>query len=235
MPLKLICFDAAGTLFDTGRPVGEIYAEFARRYGMAVSSADLRRRFRGCFASSPPLAFPDAPPDTIAELEFNWWKDLVRRIFEPYGRFEKFNEYFAALFEHFRQPATWVLYPETARTLAALKGAGFSLAVITNFDSRVLGILEGLGIASYFDSAFLSSRVGHAKPDPEIFRRALGRYAAAPGEAIHIGDSPSHDAAGAKAAGLNAVLIDRSGKHRADGYLRIESLDEVLALIERLR
>lgn len=231
MPFKAIFFDAAGTLFTTNRPVGEIYASFARQYGLEVSTAELTQRFRTCFSSSPPLAFPDASPDAIAELEYNWWKNLVRRIFEPYGGFPRFDDYFAALFAHFSKPRTWALYPETAETLAALKGTGLTLAVITNFDSRVLGILEGLGISCCFDSILLSSRVGYAKPAREIFLRALDVYNLRPEDALHIGDSPSHDVAGASAAGLKAVLVDRGEKHTTEPYLRIQNLKEVLSLI----
>lgn len=233
MPLKAIFFDAAGTLFKTTQPVGEIYASFARRYGMEVSTADLADRFRTCFASSPPLAFPNALPGEIPQMEYNWWKELVQSIFEPYGDFARFNEYFSALFEHFSKPQSWVLYPETAETLALLKRTGLTLAVITNFDSRVLGILEGLGISSCFDSILLSSRVGYAKPAREIFQTALNRYKLSPKDALHIGDSPLHDVAGASAVGLKAILIDRREKYTTEVYLRIQNLKEVLSLVRQ--
>jgi putative hydrolase of the HAD superfamily len=233
MPFKAIFFDAAGTLFTTQRPVGEIYASLARQHGHEVSSAELSLRFRDCFSSSPPLAFPNAAPDAIAALEYSWWKKLVQRIFEPYAAFPRFDEYFAALFTHFSKPESWILYPETAETLQTLKSTGLTLAVITNFDSRVLNILEGLGVLSCFDSVLLSSRVGYAKPAREIFQKALSIYGLSPEDALHIGDSPAHDVAGARAAGLTAVLVDRRRKYTTDSYTRVDTLDQVLSLIQQ--
>jgi putative hydrolase of the HAD superfamily len=49
------------------------------------------------------------------------------------------------------------------------------------------------------------------KPDPRIFRRALERLGAEPSEALHVGDSPEHDLAGARAVGIAALLVDRRG------------------------
>jgi len=231
MAFKAIFFDAAGTLFTTQRPVGEIYASLARQYGHQVSPAELSQRFRACFSAAPPLAFPNASPDALGELEYNWWKELVQKIFAPYAAFPGFDDYFQALFTHFSKPESWVLYPETAETLQTLKRRGLTLAVITNFDSRVLGILEGLGVSSCFDSILVSSRVGYAKPAREIFQKALSIYGLSPQDALHIGDSPTHDVAGARAAGLAAVLVDHGEKLATGAYTRIKNLKEVLDLI----
>ncbi|MEE9549530.1 MAG: hydrolase, partial [Candidatus Binatia bacterium] len=101
MALKAIFFDAAGTLFTSVRPVGESYALIAKRYGMEVSGTETARRFRSCFSSASPLAFPGATGEQIKELERSWWKELVQRIFEPSGPFVRFDEYFSELFGYF--------------------------------------------------------------------------------------------------------------------------------------
>jgi putative hydrolase of the HAD superfamily len=56
-----------------------------------------------------------------------------------------------------------------------------------------------------------SATVGARKPDPEIFRAALEAAGCGAGEALHVGDSGEEDIAGARAAGIRAVLIDRRG------------------------
>ncbi len=234
MALKAIFFDAAGTLIKTIRPVAEIYASFARQYGVEISTPELAGRFRSCFSSAPPLAFPDVSTEEIPQFERQWWQNLVREIFAPYGHFARFDAYFTALFEHFSKPQTWMLYPETAETLRALKQTDLTLAVITNFDSRVLGILEGLGVSSCFDSVSLSSRVGYAKPAREIFQAALGLHCLHAEEAMHVGDSPLHDAAGATAAGLRAVLVDRNHQHPGNSYIRVQNLKEICSLLTDL-
>jgi putative hydrolase of the HAD superfamily len=232
--LKAVFFDAAGTLIETARPVGAVYASMARRYGMEVPIPELAARFRACFASASPLAFPDAPSDEIATLERRWWNNLVQAIFEPYGQFTRFDDYFSSLFEHFSNPHAWRLYPETEATLVALKRAGFTLGVVTNFDSRVLGILEGLGIASCFDSISLSSRVGYAKPAPEIFHAALALHGLEAEQAMHVGDSLLHDVQGAAAAGIKAVLVDRRQRGGAGAHFRVQSLAQVIPVVSGL-
>ena len=234
MSLKAVFFDAAGTLIKTTKPVGESYARLANKYGVEASPEEIRERFRSCFAAAPPLAFPGAEAGEIKALERQWWKDLVRRIFEPYGEFPGFDGYFSELFGYFSRPDAWMLYPETAETLSLLRERGFILDVISNFDSRLLAILDGLGISSGFDSVVISSRVGYAKPAPEIFHAALGLHGLKAEEALHVGDSLDKDAAGASRAGLTGVLLDRSGKGASNSFPRARSLREIVPLVERI-
>jgi len=232
MAIRAIFFDAAGTLIKTARPVGESYASLARKYGMGVVAEEITARFRACFSSAPPLAFPGARPEELPTLERHWWKDLVRRVFEPYGPFGDFDDYFSDLFRYFSRADSWALYPETVETLAALRERGMVLDVVSNFDSRLFGILEGLGIASYFDSVIISSHAGYAKPAPEIFHKALRLHQLRAQEAAHVGDSPEKDAAGASEAGLIAILVDRHGGITGDAFPSIRNLKEILGLLE---
>ena len=235
MSFKTIFFDAAGTLMKTVRPVGESYALLAKRHGMDVSPTAIAGRFRACFSSATPLAFPNAQPKDLQTLERAWWKELVRRVFEPYGRFARFDDYFAELFAYFSRAESWCLYPETLETLAALRKRGLTLAVISNFDSRLFNILKGLGVASRFDSVVISSHTGYAKPAPEIFHRALAFCRAEAEEAIHVGDSPDKDAAGATNAGLTGVLLDRNARVKSDSFPRVQNLAGLLPLIDNGR
>lgn len=234
MPLKAVLFDAAGTLINTAKPVGESYAQLAKRYGVEIPAEEIRERFRSCFASAPPLAFPGAEAGEIKELERQWWKDLVRRIFEPYGPFPRFEGYFSELFKYFSRAEAWTLYPETLETLSLLRERGLILDVVSNFDSRLFSILDGLGIASAFDSVVISSHVGYAKPAPEIFQAALGLHGLKAEEALHVGDSLDKDAAGASGAGLTGVLLDRSGKNDSVPFPRARGLTEIVSLVEKI-
>jgi len=230
--IEAVYFDAAGTVIKPARRVGESYSMIAAEHGKTVSPSDLFDRFRICFDGAPRLAFPDAAPDEIDQLERDWWKTLVGRVFEPWVPFETFDEYFDDLFAYFAEPSAWALYPEVLDTLSALRQRGVTLAVISNFDSRLVHILDGLGAGSWFADVFVSSRVGYAKPDRQIFAAALGRHGLAAGNVIHVGDSEANDFHGAQNAGLKALLIDRSRPTDGTAPDRIASLSEIIARVD---
>jgi len=232
MVIQAVFFDAAGTLIKPVRRVGESYARFAQNFGMDVAPAQLSERFRLCFETSPPLAFPGATSAQLGALERDWWKNLVRRVFEPWEPFAKFDDCFAELFDYFARPDSWALYPEVLTTLAALKARGLKLSVISNFDSRLAGILAGLGAGPWFEEIFISSRAGHAKPDRRIFAAALERHGLKPENAAHVGDSEEKDWRGANAAGLRGILIDRNGQSASGSSPRVADLREILPLLD---
>jgi putative hydrolase of the HAD superfamily len=232
MAIKAIFFDAAGTLIKPARQVGETYAVLAQKYGVEPSAAEITERFRLCFHSAPPLAFPGTPAARIEDLERAWWRELVRRVFEPWDGVQRFDDYFAELFAYFAQPDAWALYPEVAETLPVLERRGLVLSVISNFDSRLIGILQGLGAAHWFEHIFVSSRVGYAKPDRQIFHTALERHSLEAGDALHVGDSEEKDLLGANRAGLKGVLVKRNGAGNSNLSPRITSLRSIPSLLD---
>jgi putative hydrolase of the HAD superfamily len=226
MAIEAVLFDAAGTLIKTARSVGESYATLAKKHGVEVAPADLAPRFRASFDRFAPLAFPAAETANVPALERAWWKRVVEDVFAPFGPFADFDAYFEELFAHFAQPGSWVPYPEVRETLAALRERGIGRAVVSNFDSRLITILDGLGLAPCFDEIFVSSSVGYAKPDPRVFEFVLNTRRLAPQNVLHVGDSISNDLEGAAAAGIKGLLVDRNGTHQNRAC--IGSLREIL-------
>ncbi len=231
MIIKAVFFDAVGTLIKPARRVGESYALLAEKYGLNVAPSELTERFRRCFDTAPPLAFPGASRSHLSALEREWWRNLVLRVFAQWGRFDRFDDYFSELFEYFAGAAAWTLYPEVPATLAALRERGVILGVISNFDSRLHRILTGLGIAHCFNGVFVSSAVGHAKPDPRIFQAALLKHGLDAADAVHIGDSETNDLRGASSVGLKAILVDRSRQPASPGIPCVASLNQIFPLL----
>jgi putative hydrolase of the HAD superfamily len=95
--------------------------------------------------------------------------------------------------------------------LGELGELGVARVVVSNWDVSLRDVLDRTGLAPLLDGIVISAEVGVAKPDPAIFERALAVAGARPGEALHVGDTPEADVAGALAAGLRAVHLDRSG------------------------
>ncbi len=233
--IEAVFFDAAGTLIAVNGSVGGIYARLAQAHGKTIAVADLEAGFGRAFAAAPPMAFPGAAAGEIPALEKQWWRDLVFQVFSPLGSFPAFDAYFEELYDFFAQPRAWRLYPDTRPSLEALHARGIRLGVISNFDSRLFGLLDGLGIARFFDPTVISTRAGAAKPDTAIFSHALARHGLAPECAVHVGDSYEMDVLGAQAAGLRPVLIDRRAKSSEPGTaLSVSALVHIPALLDRL-
>ncbi|GIW04389.1 MAG: hydrolase [Thermomicrobiales bacterium] len=69
-----------------------------------------------------------------------------------------------------------------------------------------------LNLTPAVDFVLISEEIGIAKPDPAIFAEALRRANVTPDEAIMVGDSPEFDIAGASAAGIRAIWVNRAGR-----------------------
>ena len=236
--LKAIFFDVAGTLVLTRERIGLSYARLAQCYGLDADDKAVGAAFRRAFNAAPGLAFgPGHDARELRRLEREWWRRVVVDTFADFGQFCDFDGYFAALFDFLGDPANWKTDPEAVELLIRLKERGHALGVITNFDYRVYGILDGLGLGRYFDSMTISSEAGWAKPAPEIFHAALARHQLQPGEALHVGDSADTDLAGAQAAGIAAMLLDRKAADRCSisgRSARVTALGAVLDAADQL-
>ena len=98
------------------------------------------------------------------------------------------------------------IFPEVHPTLEILAKT-FTLGVITNGNADV----RRLGLADYFAFALCAEDLGIGKPDPAPFLEALKRGGVAPEAAVHIGDHPGDDIAGAQQAGLRAIWYNPAG------------------------
>ncbi len=233
--IKAVFFDAVGTLFHLRAPVGEIYLERARCYGLETSDPDLARKltesFRRGFRTQGPLTFPNQPADRIPALEREWWKRVVKATFGPYHRPLDFEAFFEDLYNMFGTAEGWRLDPDASRVLEALRDRGMKIGLVTNYDSRVLDVLESLGIRHLFDAVTVSTLVGAAKPDPVIFQKACFDLSCPPSRAAHVGDDYEEDLQGASQAGLHAFLYDPGGRYRDQNLPRICKLAELLEIL----
>lgn len=79
-----------------------------------------------------------------------------------------------------------------------------ALGLISNAWSGLREVLQRLGLLEIFDAVVISAEVGRMKPDPEIFRLALGRLGVAPEAAAFVDDLPENVQA-ARALGLYGI------------------------------
>ena len=212
---KVIFFDAMGTLFDLKSSVGEIYQQYALKYGVFANADLLDRAFLKSFKSAPPLAFSKNEIAVIKEQEFVWWKNVVATTFAQIGLLEKFSNFanfFAEVYQYFATTDPWYVFPDTIETLEKWRDREVELGVISNFDTRLIEILDILNLSEFFTSITISSMAGAAKPEPNIFQIALNKHLIIAQQAWHIGDSVTADYQGAKDAGISSFWLNRKGQ-----------------------
>jgi putative hydrolase of the HAD superfamily len=212
--IRAVFFDAAGTLLALREPVGETYARFALQEGIGARAEALEKGFRFAFARAEPLAFPHVSPKKVRALERGWWCRLVNEAFHRAGveaSPRAIERAFAAVFEHFATRAAWRLFADVRPVLRSLRARGLRLAVVSNFDTRLVALLEAFEVAPALDAVVLSSTSGFAKPDPRLFAAALRETSSTAATTLHVGDSERLDRRAARAAGLCALRLDRGG------------------------
>ena len=238
--INTVFFDAAGTLFGVKGSVAAIYLAYAERYGFRRTEASLdliAAAFARAFADAPPPIFVVTDQADIKQSERLWWFDVVHNVFYRVGIFERFDEFFDAVFAAFDGPDCWDLYPDTIPALQQLKDQGYELGIISNFDTRLFNVLRGLGLTEFFDTVTVSSLSRSVKPAPKIFAQALEKHAIDPEEAVHVGDSLKEDVEGATRSCLAAVWVNRDGRTitgQANTVQTIKDLSELAAVLSRL-
>ena len=127
------------------------------------------------------------------------------------------------------------LYEDVEDCLETLHGE-WRLGLVTNGaadDQREL--IEWLDLSRHFDTIVVSAEFGLAKPDPAIFEAALEQLGTRPEDAWHVGDSLRTDVAGAHAAGLTAVWLNRGREVRAaDALLPDLEITSLRDLVEAI-
>ena len=168
------------------------------------------------------------------------WLAYNRGYAHALGADGRVDEVAEMLLNEFTTGGVWTrIFPGSPEALAALSTTGVKLAIVSNADGSVEAQLAADGICQLgpgpgvtMDAILDSSVVGCAKPDPRIFEIALERLGGiAPARAVHVGDTPAADAAGALAAGITPVLIDPFDDHEDFDGIRVPSLAAAVELL----
>jgi putative hydrolase of the HAD superfamily len=233
-PPRALLLDALGTLVELEPPVEPLRRELRERFGVEMSAAEADAAVRA------EIAFYRAHHDEASDRER--LADLRRRAA-------------AALRDALPRPARELpLGPLTEALLAALRfrpfeevpevlraarGWGVRLVVVSNWDVSLHDVLAETGLARLLDGVVTSAEVGRGKPDGAIFARGLALAGVAAHEAMHVGDSVEHDVAGARAVGIEPVLLVRDGGEPdgalPDGVRTIATLRSLLDLLGATR
>ncbi|HMC66447.1 MAG TPA: HAD-IA family hydrolase [Gemmataceae bacterium] len=227
-PVHAIFFDAVGTLIHPEPPAPEVYQAVGQRYGSAVALADIRRRFSAAFHEEDAL---DRAVDwrTSEASEVERWRRIVGAVLDdvsdPVACFRE-------LFEHFSRAEAWRCDRDTESVLKELAARGYRLGMASNYDERLRSVAAGLPALRPIQHLVISSEVGWRKPAGQFFGAICEAIRLPPEQVLYVGDDPANDFAGARAAGLQAVLFDAADQH-PDGVARIHQLSELSRLLPK--
>ncbi len=246
MTYHAVLFDLGQTLLEYPGASHEFWREFLER-----RLADMRPLFAkmGAGVGCDERAFVERTMDIMwpqrqINMDGRSWhfRDRVRAVLLdcgcetfPDGEVERLTDvFYQPISEGTRR------YAETLDVLDELRSSGVPLAIISNAPWDVpgrllLGDMERWGIADHFDAMVMSGDVPWRKPNPEFMWAAAKALAVEPSNCLVVGDSLKADIAGAKAAGMGSVWVNRDGAVMSEGDPRpndvVGNLRAVLALV----
>lgn len=182
MVIKAIFFDLDGTLAQSIFLLREMYSDFVSHFGVTGSTEEFNE-INGKNFNEIVVLFKEryALSENVAQLEAIYRDAVVT----AYGRVSA------------AAGADMLL-----RQLAA---EGYILGLVTSAP-RILAesFIKGQGWETLFSLSMCGDEVAHAKPDPEIYRRALALSGDIPEEVVVIEDSP-HGVQAARLAGIRTI------------------------------
>jgi putative hydrolase of the HAD superfamily len=227
--IEAVLFDLGGTLVDEREFAG--WAELARGIYLDLTPEDLAHAYAEVEEELDAAPLRLAPEASAVEF----WRRVLARA--------SGQELAAASAQRFVDARRgWelghphALYSDVRRCLDQLTGERRRLGIVSNStsESSVRGILDRAGIVGYFERVVSSGTEGVAKPEPEIFRRAVERFGVPAPAALYVGNLRRTDALAAREAGLNSVWLHRDGTGLGDDPPEITSLLEVPLVVRQL-
>jgi len=124
------------------------------------------------------------------------------------------------------------LYPEIEGLLAHLKAKGYLLGIVTNgVPDLQREKIAGCSVTHLFDASIVSGEIDCGKPDPGIMHHICRELGVAPAACVMVGDNPARDVAGAIAAGMKSVWVQRNNRIPSDRYPATLSCTDLSAMI----
>ena len=221
----VVFFDVGGTLLNFSIEPSQLFAKILAKRGVSAQPAALYRTMREVEAAYP------LPLGISASSEADYWRAYDGRILERLG-LRADDAVLDEVARRFKAELTLDPFPETMAVLRSVKKAKFPMGVISNASHGILGDLKRTGISEFFDHVVYSQAVGAAKPDPRIFKEALRQFGVKGPDAWHVGDNPEADVTGARAVGIQPLLVDRDGRHKAVDAVKLDDLRGLLMHLE---
>ena len=224
--IKAILFDFDGTLVDFVDADLQSLRWLHAHVGAAVSYAAFLET-----AVDAIMAFHQLVEEqTIDPLLMHSWR--LQRTFAHYGL--PWDPSYTDLYRAQLLEAC-VPFAGVEHLLAQLRRKGKTGLISNAYDAQEQRArIAHAGLDRYFDVIVIACEVGSYKPEPDIFWHTLTQLGVAPEDALYIGDSVTHDIAGAKAAGMQAVLLSRMPRDASAADYVVSSIAELHQLLDKV-
>jgi putative hydrolase of the HAD superfamily len=217
---RALLIDAMGTLVSLAPPAALLIGELRRRFGVDVSEAEASHALAAEIAFYRMNMGNGRDTHGLSDLRRGCAEVLREALPAALRQQDLVDTLLASL--------RFVAFGDAREALLAARADGARVVVVSNWDISLAEVLERVGLAPLLDGVVTSAAVGAAKPDPAVFAHALAIAGVPAARARHVGDSLDEDVAGARAAGIEAVLLRRDGGPGPDGVRTIRGLSELL-------
>ncbi|KIJ18619.1 hypothetical protein PAXINDRAFT_70747 [Paxillus involutus ATCC 200175] len=247
MTIKLVTFDALHTLITPRRPIYVQYSEVFAPFLGVLSPAALQRSFKATLKQMQ----KEKPAYQSQSGAQGWWSEVIKGTAIGAGADAtaveaSLDQIVPKLFDRFSSREGYKLFDDTLPVLRQLGEMDVRTALVSNADARMRLVLTDLNISPFLQPLLLSEEVGVEKPDVEIFRRAF-RHAplktpVALNQGVHVGDELRCDYHGARAAGMQALLLRRPGpdgdgenKEAKEDLRNVEVVSSLWGVVDQVR
>jgi FMN phosphatase YigB (HAD superfamily) len=233
--IKAVLFDLDGTLFHYLPTSGDVLSEHLKQAGFCFSEEDRVRAEHWVhfyFAHSTEI---QEDGKTFGENTRDFWVNFTKRRLIAFGiqpdkaceLAPQVSDFMSETYE----PKVHV--PDDARLLLELlKDAGYTLGMVSNRGFSFREEMQEYNLACYFDFFLAGGEIKSFKPDPLIFKHALGLSGTSAQQTMYVGDNYFADILGARRAGLTPVLYDPIRLFPEADCAVIQSFDELPNLLD---
>ncbi len=225
--IRVIFFDAVGTLIHPEPSAVAVYADVGRRFGSRHDVAAIEDRFRSAFARQEEYDRQHCYR-TDHGREVRRWQTIVAEVLDDVP---DTDACFQTLFDYFGRHGAWRCTSDAELVLRKLLGQGYRLGLASNFDKRLHAVHHQMPELWPLRHRVVSAEVGWRKPHPRFFQHLAEIASVTPDQILVVGDDFANDYKGATAAGLSAVHYDPQGTCSDGATVRIAALSELLALL----
>jgi putative hydrolase of the HAD superfamily len=203
---KAILLDALGTLIELQPPAPVLCDELSQRFGIYMSVPQAERAIATEIAYYREHFDEAANGEELLELRRRCVA-AMRVDLPPEAEAVPLDDLTVALMSSI----TFRAFTDVGFALGSARTRGVRLVVVSNWDVSLHDVLARTGVAPLLHGVVTSAEAGARKPDPAIFAEALRLAGVPASKAVHVGDSLEDDVAGARAAGIEPVLLRRDG------------------------